>query len=67
VLPDAYLMVAAGQRLYALNLEELAEIADCAIEADDPIELLGARDEGGWRPLSGRESERFLRALPPPR
>jgi hypothetical protein len=67
VRPDAYLMVAAGQRLYAPSLEELAEIAECAREADDPIELLRARGEGGCRPLSGRECERFLRALRPPR
>jgi hypothetical protein len=29
VRPDAYLIVAAGQRLYAPTLEELAEIAEC--------------------------------------
>jgi hypothetical protein len=30
--PRAYLIVAAGQRLYAPTLEELAEIAEWAIE-----------------------------------
>ena len=31
VRPDAYLIVAAGQPLYAPTLEQLAEIAECAI------------------------------------
>jgi hypothetical protein len=62
VRPDAYLIVAAGQRLYAPTPEELAEIAECALEAGDPIEQLRARD-GAGRPLRGHEFERFLRAL----
>jgi hypothetical protein len=63
VRPDAYLIVAAGRPLYAPTPEELAEIAECALEAGDRIELPRARDEGEWRLLSGREFERFLRAL----
>jgi hypothetical protein len=55
--------MAAGQRLYAPTPEELAEIAECAIEVGDPIELVRARDGGGWRPLRGRELGRFVRAL----
>jgi hypothetical protein len=65
VRADAYLIVAAGQFLFAPSPEELAEIAECAFEAGDRIELLRARDEGRWRPLSDRELERFLRSLPP--
>ena len=61
--PDAYLIVAAGRRLYAPTREELAEIAECALEAGDPIELLRAREGAAWRPLRGHEFERFLRAL----
>jgi hypothetical protein len=63
VRPDAYLMIAAGQRLYAPTLEELAEIAECAARADDPIELLRARTPRGWRLLSDEEFDRFLRLL----
>jgi hypothetical protein len=63
VRPDAYLIVAAGRRLYAPTPEELAEIAECALEAGDRIELVRARDGGAWRPLSGHELERFMRAL----
>jgi hypothetical protein len=63
VRPDAYLIVAAGQRLYALTPEELAEIAECAHRAGDRIELVFAQDGGAWRPLRGRDFERFLRAL----
>jgi hypothetical protein len=63
VRPDAFLIVAAGQRLYAPTPEELAEIAECAIEAGDRIELVRARVGDAWRPLHGREFERFLRAL----
>jgi hypothetical protein len=51
VWPDAYLIVAAGRALYAPMLDEFAEIAECAIEAGDPIELLRARTRKGWRPL----------------
>jgi hypothetical protein len=57
----------AGQRLSAPTPEELAEIADFALEAGHRIELLRAGDEREWRLLSGREFECFLRALPPPR
>jgi hypothetical protein len=67
VRPDAYSIVAGGQRLYAPTPEELFEIAECALEAGDPIEALRTRAERGWRLLSGREVERFLRALNPPR
>jgi hypothetical protein len=59
----AYLIVAAGQRLYAPTLEELAEIAQCAAYADDPIELLRAGTPQGWRLLSDEEFGRFLRLL----
>ena len=45
--PDAYLIVAAGQRLYAPTLEELAEIAEYAARAGDPIQLLYARTPRG--------------------
>jgi hypothetical protein len=62
--PDGYLIVAASQLLFATSPEELAEIAECAFEAGDRIELLRARDEGSWRPPSDREFERFLRSLP---
>jgi hypothetical protein len=61
--PHAFLIVAAGQRLYAPTLEELAEIAECAARADDPIELLRARTPRGWRLLSDEEFDRFLRLL----
>jgi hypothetical protein len=61
--PDAYLIGVAGQMLYAPTLAEVAEIAECAIEADDPIELLGARIPEGWRALSGKELGRFWRLL----
>jgi hypothetical protein len=64
---DAYLIVAAGRPLYAATPEELAEIAECALEAGDRIEPPRARDELEWRLLSGRELERFLRALNLPR
>lgn len=63
VRPDAYLIVAAGQRLYAPTLEELAEIAECAIAAGDEIERLRARRRQGWRPLSGQEVRRLVRVL----
>jgi hypothetical protein len=58
--PDAYLIVAAGQRLYAPTL---AEIAECAIVAGDRIELLRARTASGWRPLGHDESQGFSRLL----
>ena len=61
--PDAYLIVAAGLRLYAPTPEELAEIAECAIEAGDRIELVGVRDGGRCCPLRGHDLESFLRAL----
>jgi len=63
VRPDAYLIVAAGQRLYASTPEELAEIAECALGAGDRIELVRARDGGAWRPRRGRGLGRFPRAL----
>jgi hypothetical protein len=53
--PRAYLIVAAGQRLYAPTLEELAEIAEWAARAGDPIKVLRARVPRGWRLL--REEE----------
>jgi hypothetical protein len=61
--PDAYLIVAAGQRLYAPTLDELAETAECAARAGDPIELLRARRPRGWRLVSDGEFGRFLRLL----
>ena len=61
--PDAYLIVADGQRLYAPTLEELAEIAECAARAGDPIELLGGSRPRGWRLVSDEEFGRFLRLL----
>ena len=61
--PDAYLMVAAGQSLYAPTLEELAEIAECAARAGDPAELLRARTPRGWRLLGEEEFGRFVRVL----
>ena len=60
---DAYLIVAAGRRLYAPTLAELAEIAECAIDAGDPIQLPRVRHAGRWRPLREREFERFLHLL----
>jgi hypothetical protein len=57
--PDAYLIVAAGQRLFAPTLEELVEIAECAVRAGDAIELLRARTRRGWRLLSDEEFGRF--------
>jgi hypothetical protein len=61
--PRAYLIVAAGQRLYALALEELAEVAECAARAGDRIELLRTRTARGWRSLSDEEFWRFVRLL----
>jgi hypothetical protein len=63
--PDSDVIVAAGQLLFAASPEELAEIAECALAAGDRIELIRARDEGGWRLLTEREFKRFLRSLPP--
>ena len=57
--PHAFLIVAAGQRLYAPTLEELAEIAECAARAGDPIELLRASSPRGWRVLGDEEFGRF--------
>jgi hypothetical protein len=59
VRPDAYLIVAAGQRLYAPTPEELAKIAECAFEAADEIEGLRAHAAG----MAGNEA-RGGRALP---
>lgn len=61
--PDAYLIVAAGRRLYAPTLEELAEVAACAIDAGDPIRLPRVQERGRWRPLRERDFERFVRSL----
>ena len=61
--PDAYLIVAAGRWLYAPTLAELAEGAECALDAGDRIELLRVRHARGWRPLPDREFERFLLLL----
>jgi hypothetical protein len=61
--PHVYLIVAAGQPLYAPTLEELAEIAECAIDAGDEIERLLARARDGWRPLRREEFGRFLRLV----
>jgi hypothetical protein len=58
--PHAYLIVAAGQPLYAPTLEELAEIAECAVAMGDRIELLRARTPRGWRLLGDEEFGRFL-------
>jgi hypothetical protein len=63
VRPNAYLLIAAGQPLYAPTPEELAEIAEYAIGAGDRIELVRVRHVGRWRALPDREFERFLRAL----
>ena len=60
---DRYLLVAADQRLYAPTLDELAEIANCAIAAGDPIDLVRARAPDGWRLLSDEEFGEFLRLL----
>jgi hypothetical protein len=60
---DRYLLVAAGQRLYAPTLDELAEIAQCAIAADDRIELVRARASEGWRLLDDDEFGEFVRLL----
>lgn len=61
--PDAYLIVAAGQPLYAPTVAVLAEIAECAIATGDPIELLRARSPQGWRLLSDEEFGGFMRLL----
>jgi hypothetical protein len=61
--PEAYLIVAAGQPLYAPTLEELAEIAQCATHAGDPIGSLRVRMARGWRPLSDTELGRLLSLL----
>jgi hypothetical protein len=63
VWPDAYLIVVAGRALYAPMLDEFAEIAECAIEAGDPIELLRARTRKGRRPLGREQFGRFVRLL----
>jgi hypothetical protein len=63
VRPDAYLIVAAGQLLHAPTLEELAEIAECAVAVGDRIELLRARTASGWRLLTHDESRGFSRLL----
>jgi hypothetical protein len=57
--PDAYLIVAAGEALYAPTLEELAEIAECAMELGDEIERLRARTSEGWRALTREELRHF--------
>jgi hypothetical protein len=61
--PRAYLIVAAGERLYAPTLEELAEIAERAARAQDPIELLRAHTPRGWQLLRDEEFGRFVRPL----
>jgi hypothetical protein len=61
--PGAYLIVAAGQPLYAPTLEELAELAECAARAGDPIELLRAHTPRGWRLLHDEEFVCFVRLL----
>jgi hypothetical protein len=61
--PDAYLLVAAGNALYAPTLEEFAEIAECAVAAGDEIELVRARERCGWRLPSDEELGGFLRLL----
>jgi hypothetical protein len=63
----AYLIVAAGRRLYAPTLEELAEIAQCAAYAGDRIESLRVRAARGWRPLNDDELGRLLWLLAAPR
>lgn len=63
VAADAYLIVAACQRLYAPSIDELAEIAECAIRAGDQIERLRARTPAGWRPLRDDEFARFVGLL----
>ena len=60
---DRYLLVASGQRLYAPTLDELAEIAQCAVAADDRIELVRARASEGWRLLDDDEFGEFVRLL----
>jgi hypothetical protein len=60
---DRYLLVAAGQCLYAPSLDELAEVAQCAIGAGDPIERVRARAPQGWRLLTDEEFGEFLRLL----
>jgi hypothetical protein len=55
--PDANLIVAGGQRLYAPPLEEPAEIAGCAARVGDRVELLRARTPRGWRLLSATSSD----------
>jgi hypothetical protein len=59
--PRAYLIVAAGQPLYAPTLEELAELAECAARAGDPIERLRAHTPRGWRLLHDEEFACFVR------
>jgi hypothetical protein len=61
--PDAYLLVAAGNALCAPTLEELTEIAECAVAAGDEIELVRARERFGWRLLRDEECVSFLRLL----
>jgi hypothetical protein len=58
---DRYLLIAAGHRLYAPTLDELAEIAQCAIQAGDPIEQVRASTPEGWRLLSDEEFGELLR------
>ena len=60
---DRYLLGASGRRLYAPSLDELAEIAQCAIKADDRIELVRARATDGWRLLNDEEFGEFVRLL----
>ncbi len=56
-----YLLWAAGERLVAESLEELAEIYECAIDAGDAIERLRAVEcDGRARRLSEREFGRLL-------
>jgi hypothetical protein len=62
VRADAYLIVAAGRRLDAPTLDGLAEVA-VRDRRGRPSQAPTRGEAGRWRPLRGRELERFLPAL----
>ncbi len=59
-------MRAGGQLLEAWSIAELAELVQCAHDADDDVDLLRVRDRGGLRLLRPGEFAALLVCLSPP-